>query len=423
MTHKQSTTQTSSLLCLFLKRIIPYPLRRLLYQVEGPKGRILYVGNCYYNNWYLSRALRKLGWKADTLNTDTTDQWGMYYHGEDFRFRYLSRIDRLRHLLFYLKALRDYDIFHFYGAYNIRLLRGFDWVFKGILPERWDIKLLKKLGKKIVYTISGCLDGVSQTSFRSWPPEPVCDICRWRDVPSVCSDQRNLAWGKLRNSLADYQVTLGGNRKDYNDAPRVHEVPEFFCLDPDFWNPDLLVPTNYRLPFPEDTAKVYHSVGEFESRALGKTNRNIKCTHIYIPVIERLKSEGYRVEMIFFHDVPNRNLRYYQVQADIFVDMLTYGFFGSTVREGMMLGKPIVCFLRPEWLASMRREIPEYVDELPVISATPSTVYDVLKDLIEHPEKREEIGRCSREFAVKWHSVEAGAKRFYQTYSELLQAR
>lgn len=148
--------------------------------------------------------------------------------------------------------------------------------------------------------------------------------------------------------------------------------------------------------------------------------KNKICSHIYIPVIKRLKSEGYKVEMIFFHDVPNKKLRYYQVQADIVADMLTFGFFGANGREALMLGKPAVCFLRPEWLEIVRREIPEYVDELPIISATPSTVYNVLKDLIEHPEKRREIGRRSREFAVKWHSAEAGARRFDQIYTELL---
>ena len=81
-------------------------------------------------------------------------------------------------------------------------------------------------------------------------------------MPAVCSDEKNLAWGKLRNSLADYQITIGGNRADYNDDPRVHEVPEFYCLDPLFWSPDLLIPTNYRLPFSSSTVKIYHSVGQ-----------------------------------------------------------------------------------------------------------------------------------------------------------------
>ena len=513
---------------------------------HNPKGRVLYIGASYYNNWYLSRSLRDLGWKADLL-TYSAESTDLYLHGYDFSlkdyatgdtqfnerlfnflrywlrryaeeqqnndeqskgkadallsllgslFRFLlvrrfnlaksiiefvlrdkrrldggvqkawhvrsidflyrgkrnvlSRIlgpillealrgsehpEPLKNLLrFFLTSMRKtkldeldpiykildgYDILHFTGMNNLRYFYFINpWLF-GSMPIGWDVQLLKCLGKKIVYSNIGCLDGVSQSSFRSWPPEPVCDICRWRDEPTVCSDERNLAWGKLRNSLADYQINLGGNRKDYNDDPRVHEVPEFYCLDTKVWDPDLPVPPQYRLQYPEDTVKIYHAVGNFESRT-GPNNRNIKCTHIYVPLIERLKREGYKVELLFYSNVPNKDIRFYQVQADIVVDMLTFGWFGATGREAMMLGKPYVCFIRPEWLETMRQEIPEYVDELPVVSATPDTVYDVLKDLILHPEKRMDIGRRSRDFAVKWHSAEAGAKHFDRIYADLL---
>jgi glycosyltransferase involved in cell wall biosynthesis len=392
----------------------------------GRKGSVLYVGHCYYNTWYLSRALRKRGWRADTLNLDTNPESKIFYHGEDFAFRPLGAgprawLETLRQFGFYLWALRKYDIFHFTGVHGLRILSGFENMWKLPMPDRWDVKLIKRLGKKIVYTNVGCLDGVAQSSFRAWPPEPVCDSCSWLNAPTVCSDELNLGWGKLRNSLADYQVAPGGNRKDYNDDPRVHEDPEFGCLDPDFWHPDLMIPTNYRLPIPEDTVKIYHAVGNFALRSHGPERRTIKSTHIYLPLIERLKTEGHKVELIFFHDVPNTELRYYMAQADIVVDMLTYGYFGATVREALMLGKPAVCFLRPEWLESMRREVPDYVDELPVISATPRTVHAVLTDLIENPEKRREVGRKSREFALKWHSAEAAAKRFEQIYSSLLR--
>ncbi len=37
--------------------------------------------------------------------------------------------------------------------------------------------------------------------------------------------------------MADYQILLGGNRIDFNLDPRVHEEPEFYCLDEDFWHP------------------------------------------------------------------------------------------------------------------------------------------------------------------------------------------
>jgi glycosyltransferase involved in cell wall biosynthesis len=55
-----------------------------------------------------------------------------------------------------------------------------------------------------------------------------------------------------------------------------------------------------------------------------------------------------------------------------------------------------------------------------LVIATPETVYSVLKDLIKHPDKRRDIGRKSREFAVKWHSAEAGARRLDEIYSSLL---
>jgi glycosyltransferase involved in cell wall biosynthesis len=387
---------------------------------DNIKGRVLFVGQCYYNTWYLSRALRKLGWKADVLNYDPNEDSQIYYHGEDFKFSYNGWKDKFKHLKFFINSIKQYDIFHFSNAHSLKFLYDFDDYIKDILPERWDIKLLKKLGKKIVYSNNSCLDGVSQSSFRSWAPEPVCDICQWRNNPDVCSDERNLSWGKLRNSLADYQITIGGNRKDYNDDPRVHEVPQFYCLDPAFWHPNLLVPTNYKLPFSNDTIKIFHCVGNYEMRT-DKNQINIKCTHIYVPLIERLKKEGYNVELIFFHDVPNPKLRYYQVQADIVVDMLTFGFFGANAREAMMLGKPVICYLRPEWLRSMRKEVPEYVDEIPIISATPDNVYYLLKELIINPKKRREIGERSRAFAVKWHSADAAAIRCEQIYLSLLK--
>jgi len=384
-------------------------------------GRVLFVGQAYYNAWYLSRALRERGWKADLVNWSVRAS-DIYYHGEDFRLAYEGRpwLVTARHLRFYLWALRNYDVFHFTGAHGIRFGAQLEKLVAAVASKGAEIRLLKRLGKKIVYSNNGCLDGVAQSTFASWGDEPVCQDCPWRNVPAICSDERNLEWGRFRNSVADFQVLLGGNHADYNADPTVHEVPEFYCLDPDFWRPDLLIPANYRLALPESTVKVYHAVGNAQSRSDATTNRNIKSTHIYVPLIDELKQDGYDVELIYFTGVPNRELRFYQAQADIFVDMLTFGFFGATVREAMMLGKPVVCYLRPEWLDQMRAEIPGYVDELPVVNATPDTIRDVLAGLIEDPERRREIGRRSREFAIKWHSAEAGADRFETIYSNLI---
>ena len=387
---------------------------------ERVRGRVLYAGQAYYNAWYLSRELRKLGWKADVLNWDPNPASQIFYHGEDIRLDYDAPLPALRHLGRYLRWIGQYDIFHFSNAHGIRFGDPLHHAVAKYLRAGDEIRLLKRLGKRIVYSNNGCLDGVSQSSFAAWGERPVCEDCPWRNVPSICSDERNLAWGAFRNSVADYQILTGGNRADFNRDLRIHEVPEFYCLDPDIWHPQLEIPDRFRLPIDASTVKIYHAVGNASSRSEPGTMRNLKSSHIYLPLIEQLKGEGFDVELMFFENVPNRDLRYYQLQADIFVDMLTFGFFGATVREALMLGKPVVCYLRPEWLESMRAEVPQYVDELPVVSATPATVREVLIDLITNPAKRAELGRRGREFAVKWHSSVAAARRFDAIYSDLL---
>ncbi len=398
------------------------PLLSTLFRALASR-RALYSGQAYYNSWYLSRALRNYGWKADLLNWDTSPQSEIFYHGQDFQFTTSKdyEYDRLCTFRFYMNALYQYDIFHFS---NTRCISFGDPLQNYIFQARAqhaEIKLLKALGKKIVYSNNGCHDGVSQSAFAKWGPESVCKICSWYSRPDVCSDKLSLDWGKFRNKVSDYQCLLGGNRADYNFAPTVHEMPEFYCLDQNFWRPDLEIPPQYRLTKKSaNVIRLYHAIGNKAERT-DENGINIKSSHVYMPLVKKLQAEGFELEVLEPDCVPNKEVRFIQAQADIFLEMLTYGWFGANAREAMMLGKPVICYIRPEWLEDLRREIPDYAAELPIISATPSTVESILRDLLLDPKKRKTIGDASRKFAVKWHSAEAGGKRFDEIYSKLLQ--
>ena len=71
---------------------------------------------------------------------------------------------------------------------------------------------------------------------------------------------------------------------------------------------------------------------------------------------------------------------YYQLQADIVVEQLIYGWWGSTGIETMALGKPVVCYLRSEWKENFLNHFKEY-SSLPIVEADTSTIYEVLKKL------------------------------------------
>ena len=217
---------------------------------------VLFAGQSYYHAWYLSRELRKLGWRADVLNWDVAPDSQGFYHGRGLRVL----VGRAAAQALGRRATRRSTCARSRGTTSstspTRTACGSatsctTWVANRFHPYA-EIELLRRLGKKIVYSNNGCLDGVSQTSFASWGDRPVCLDCPWRERPEICSDERNLAWGYNRNRLAHFQCNTGDNRKDYNDDPTVHEVPQFFCLDPEFWRPDLEVPERWRLDLPAE---------------------------------------------------------------------------------------------------------------------------------------------------------------------------
>lgn len=383
--------------------------------------KILFVGHSYYNHWYLSREMRKIGWKADVLNVEADSPNQSFYHGDDYQFASkFTLVNFVSQTFFYMLAIFRYDIFVFSGINYLRFGHLFEKILGPLFGKGIEIKFLKLLGKVIIYHNNGCRDGVLQSTFSKWGPYNVCAICPGFKNSSLCSDESNKAWGEYRNKMADYQLLLGGNRADFNVGNNIIEAPWSYSLDKNVWSPKIMIPTNFKLPISSNTVKLYHSVGNFDSRKVEGNEATIKSTHIYLKVVEELRNYGYDIEMIFFKNVPNREIVYYMAQSDIVLDMLTFGFFGANVREALMMGKPVICFLRPEWMATTASEIPEFVEEMPVISATPDTIKDILIDLIIDKNKREDIGRKSREFAIKWFASDNAAKEADSFFSKIL---
>ena len=73
----------------------------------------------------------------------------------------------------------------------------------------------------------------------------------------------------------------------------------------------------------------------------------------------------------------------------------------------MASGKPVICYIRPDLQSLYENAGCIEAGELPFISAMPTTIKQVLKDLLDHPETWEAIGRRSRAYTEKYHSLEA----------------
>lgn len=379
---------------------------------------VVFIGSSYYNFLYLAQALRRRGW--DALSVSIENPKGpnsQFYHGEDLnlfdadRGRYRQNIAE-----FFSEVERRFAMVHFYGRGHMSFFpESFDNTMNfDVVPA--DFLRLKRRGIKIGYSICGCLDGVAQSTVRRWT-RGACDRCVWQGNADICSDIGNLAWGHKVHMVCDLIATEGFPALDWQSGPKVYREPLTTALDPEFWRPDLEIPERFRLKRAPGELIVYHGVGNYAIRA--RNGRDLKGTGAVLAAIERLRGEGAPVRLEFVTNVPNTEVRFIQVQADIVVDQLNYGRYGAQAREGLMLGRPTVCYIsKDEQLGAARLES---IETCPLVSASESTIYDVLKDLLGNEAKRRAIGEASHAFALKWHSADACATRFEQIYDRLTQ--
>ena len=84
----------------------------------------------------------------------------------------------------------------------------------------------------------------------------------------------------------------------------------------------------------------------------------------------------------------------------------------------MALGKPVICYIREEDLGFIPSQMKE---QLPLIQATPQTIYQVLKSwLTERKSEIIERGRQSRRYVEQWHNPLQIARQMREHYQAII---
>jgi hypothetical protein len=133
-----------------------------------------------------------------------------------------------------------------------------------------------------------------------------------------------------------------------------------------------------------------------------------KGTPHVLAAVEKLRTE-YDFDFQLIHGMSPSEARAWISRCDIFVDQLIVGEYGVAGVEAMALGKPMVCFIKP----SVRGNQP---DHLPVISADPETIVDVLRDLIKDGPRRQATGEASRAWVEEHHDARKIVARIAEYY-------
>jgi hypothetical protein len=107
--------------------------------------------------------------------------------------------------------------------------------------------------------------------------------------------------------------------------------------------------------------------------------------------------------------------------ADLLIDQLLAGWYGGLAVELMALAKPVIAYIREEDMHFIPRAMRE---QLPVVNATPQSIYPVLRDLLTvRRHQLRDLGTRGRKYVETWHDPIRIASTLKTTYEGIVQLR
>jgi len=373
------------------------------------RNSILFVNPAYHYSFTLRDEFRRMGWKADVYMNNLYPAQLLYSSDAIFEqdvvggARIPERLKPLRRAWFLAKLLWKYKYFIVYGDAEVFAVsrnprsKLVSFLTRG--PKSPELFLLKLFRKKILFFPNGCHQEVLKRDFMQHENGVVCANCIMPEA--VCNDMENQRIFDLVNRYHDFVIANTPMRSP--SLPQKTQI-RYLALDLDVFRPDSDIPEKFRLPS-SSRIRIMHS---FVDAGRANAQRNVKGSPFVAAAIERLKSEGYDVEYFYVNNVRSRDMRFYQMQADIIVDQLLYGWWGSTAIECMALGKPVVCYISAPMKNDFLATFPEY-DDIPIVEANTGNIFEVLRDLVTDSQARLRAGKRSRVFAERHFDVRRNA--------------
>lgn len=152
-------------------------------------------------------------------------------------------------------------------------------------------------------------------------------------------------------------------------------------------------------------------------------HRNIKGTQVFIEAVDKLKTKGYPIRIEVIEKKSNAEVLNSIERCFLVADQLTLGWYAMLAVEGMAYGKPVLCYIRQDFLDFYEKIGVLSEGELPLVQCThnPDVVAKVIEELILNEEKYREVSRKSREFVNKHHSIEHIGSVFDRIYKEVVK--
>jgi glycosyltransferase involved in cell wall biosynthesis len=338
------------------------------------------------NNPYWARAMARAGYASESF----TENYASTLNSRSDYDRLVTDVVsahvplKIRALIAFVISLFSYDVYFF----------SFEGGFLGSTPLwRLESFLLRLANKKVAVL---CFGGDVFVYNR------VRSISRLYGLVAYAAQgalkQRQLAQ-KVDHWVANADCILPGFA--YSDGLGRIDLLAYcvLCIDTTVWPKSSRIS---RANGVDGVVKIAHA----------PNSRGGKGTRYIVRAVEALQKEGLKVELILLEGVKTEEVkRILTEEADVLAEQLVLLGYGLNGMEGMAAGLPVISNLDDEeYFGPLRRW--SYFDECPVVSATPESVTDALRELVTRPELRHSLGHSGREFVEKYHGNEATAFLF-----------
>ncbi len=323
----------------------------------------------------MAETFRKKGYRALAAPLDYND---FREYTNDVRFKMSIKRDRLSRSLFFIWALSYFDVFHF--NYGVSSFWSF-WRFHML-----DLPIMKLFKKTIVVHFRG-LDVVDIRYFDYL--REIAEGSKVEIPPMSRPDQKR----RIKKWL-NYADTI------LVSEPDLHFVSTSSILLPQVIDMKYWTPTTEPQSKDDGIIRIVHA----------PTNRRKKGTEFIEQSVAKLKLKGYRLELVLAENLPNYKIKELYEKSDIGIDQMLYGWYGKVSVELMALGKPVICYINPEY--------EKYRPDLPIVHADINSLPTVLEGLIIDKVKRISIGEASRNYVAKYHDVEKETDRLLGLYMQ-----
>jgi len=340
------------------------------------------------NPWGLVRAERKLGFES-RLVVFEKGRYGFDY--DEFIESKSILIKEVKRWILLLRAILFYDVVHFSSGSSIMpdlsdVNRYKTNSFASRIYYQYirlfsltDLPILKFFKKKIVVTFFG-------------------DDARQKDY---CVN--NYKYTFAREVKEGYYLQHLDDNKKLKINRFNKYADEIYYTNPDLMNflPSRSKFLPYTSIFPDEIKHNKKVINKIPLILHVPSDRAVKGTKYIMEAISRLEKDGIKFRFVLVENKSNNEVREAFKHADLLIDQLLLGWYGTVAVEAMVLGIPVMSYIRTEDLKYVPADL---VKDLPIININPDTVYEILKAFLTDKKRMLlDIGQKGRKFVEKWH--------------------